>query len=339
MVKMNKFQIWIVAIGMIGVILTGAGLLIRNQLLDPGNGGSPITIPTNGDGNGDPVWYHPVISLDSIRIKDLDEDQFKFEVYVTNTDSPTVIIYFDIRFYVDGTFSHIASLGTPTAGYYIKNFYKTDFSGVEEDSEITIDLILDYRHERYLIDELGYPIFEIQEFDVVDAFSFVYTLEDPEYEAPEITDGTFQKSVTPPLITFQFAVSDFELVNSISYYFMVGNDVVQDSNNLDIIKLMTSDVNGVFTASFDYTLLGVDLEKTTYISLIMNFVNEDSVAEDRDYKKFSSFEYGTEPTTTPTTPPTNGFSINYIFIIITVAVFFTSFIVIRKIKTKKEMND
>lgn len=321
MAKMSKFQIWIVAIGMIGIILTGAGLLIRNQLLDPGNGDSDVYIPTNG--NGYTPSYEPEISRSSIKVFDLDSSHFRLGTYVKNWWTGTTL---DVSFYVNTINVLEDSMGTPTDGYYLKNFYRTQFSGIADDDIILIYLVLKF--EGKIIDA---------PWDPIDGFSFGEL--PPIYNEPEIIEDSRVQApnLETERVVFSFLVSDFELVNSISYYFVVDDEIIEG-----IGGLMTQKENGLFETSFSYTLF--DLTKENWVYLIMNFENEDGDNEDKNYDEFLPFQYG-EPTPTPTptptngTPPTNGAGINYIFAIIATIVAFTLFITIKKIKARKEMND
>ena len=275
--------------------------------LDPGEGG--IDIPTNGD-DGETTFDVPVVSVDSAKITDLNEISFDFEVFVTYRSSVSKM---EVYFFIDDVFSFKDTLTSLGSGFYGDSYSKSQFSEVETDSKITLDIHMTYYH---LIDGVSY---DVPYYDVVDEFSFVYT-EDPGYVEPEIVDGSFEKSVEDPLITFKFLVSDFEHVNSISYYFEVDNEVVEGVTGEDIILEMTHEGGGVYSASFDYTPF--NLEKTTYIYLRMSFENEDEIDEERIYQKFTSFEYATDPTDTTPTPtisPING-APGYSFIIGIIAI-------------------
>lgn len=298
--KPTTYQRWMIVLSTIALIIAVASVFAGIKLYQFTETDDPIIIPTHTPTptNGDPtppppVYEKPVMLLDSATIIP-DFYDAEFQISVSN---PEHVMLIAIHFYVDGyEESYSLILNNPISGVYQTIIYVNQFDYHVPNSVIIVYLIMTYYEEGGVGVE--------REDDVVE-FSFLIEDEDPEYYPPEVIPGTLEYTIEETTITFGFSTTYHELINSISCYFVIDDDIFEISVGQTYVIEMIHVESGYYQSFFDYTLFPLDVD--VFLYLTVDYI--DAEGEDDSYvvEEFTYFniESGTA----------NGIGINYLFII------------------------
>lgn len=321
--KRNNIFFGSIIVGLI--VLIGLGIYISRQLeVIPGDFGNVITIwdttlpTTTHQTSGSPTppppppYYPPEVLRNSVEIV----TDITFADLQVVISYPELIISVRARCYVDGNYVYDKNMDNLIQGTYSIRIYKADLGIVEDDSDISVDIRLNYYDEN--------NVHEIN--DVKDVFVFLFDLEEepPVFNDPVVISGSIAYQWFEEDLHLNFSVSYHESVTIMKMFFYVDNEMIQTAKG-DYLEV-THVGSGLYELTIETAIFPRDV--TIDFLLKVFFLNENNEEVSFQISDFQHLVLGEAK---------NGFDNSWIIIAIVmiISLGILSFVVIKLLQKKR----